>query len=236
MKYGVMAAVVLAVAGWVSASPIGVYVDDSFDAATLDSANWTTHGSVTLGQKLHSTGNETHMTAPGYVLIDGWNDAAELIGVDMVHPDAGQTVILTTSGLTANEWGAGTSWGLLGGAMVSVGNWQEQHVHNCAIQIAGKKCSNILNNASLDSDFVLTWTPTRITLSSTASGMIFDTDVNTPDGGGSWVIPTTDAKFYAFNYLQGGISFGGTKLEVVPEPVTLALLAMGSGLMLRRRV
>jgi len=231
MKY-VMGMVILGMVCLANASPVGVYYDESFDGSSLNADLWS--GNAVIGKRLTDKFGNTAMES-GYVFVDGWDYAGELIGNVKVHPEAGQTVVLSVSQLQADAWPAYLGWGLEGIQVLS-GNWSEGHDGYADIKIGDQMRSNVHDNNLMTLDWTLTWAPDRITVVSAVWGTIFDTATMTPDGGGSWNIPTADKGFYAYNFYQGSISFGGIKMEVIPEPMTLVMLALGGfGLIGRKR-
>jgi hypothetical protein len=231
MKY-VMGMVILGCVCLASASPVGVYYTEDFSGTTLNADLWNATN-VTMGKRLTDKWGNTAME-PGYVMLDGWDPGAELIGIVKVHPEVGQTVVLSVSDIVADAWPAGTGWGF-DGIRVAMGNWSWNSDANVDIEIGSQKKSNVHTNELMLMDWTINWSPDRITVVSGTWGTIFDTATMAPDAGGSWVIPTTDQGFYAYNYYQGAMSLSGVKLEVVPEPVTLVMLAVGSFGLIRRR-
>lgn len=218
----------VAMVGGALASPIGVYVDDSFNGSTLDAQVWNSAGTVSVGQ--------------GSVLINANGGQFSYINsIAAVRPDAGQTVILQGFGLSSVPYSDGLGFGLYDLNNENFIMINELNTGNLRLDMKANNGA-VLSSAEFhpggfQGDLSLSWSSSQvvITLNST---VVFDSAVNGPAGGGAWILPTAPLSATAFSYVNSNtISLESVRLEVVPEPATVAMLALGGGsVLLFRRV
>lgn len=207
------------------ASPVGVYVNDNFSSPTLDPAVWTTHD---YGGSYSTATGELKLTA-NYAVSS----------VPMVSPDAGQTVTTSVTNLWTDQYNLSQRWGLQNSdASNSILLFQDRLPETKGIRMRITKDSamqeTMLSTSQIAGLYAIEWEQGSVILRNSTDGganwtTLFDSSVNTPDGGGAWNIPTVDMGIYAEAWLNSNeLYIDGAKLEVVPEPATLCLLGLGA--------
>lgn len=218
--------VMIALLGWSGialGSPVGVYVSDSFTAPTLDSAVWNS-----------SVGGVSIRTDIQQVKIQGgWIQSKA-----MVSPTVGETVILSATEIWNTDWSHNTYWGLSDATdsnyiiLDEQSNWYVKMMNGGVSQVTS---GQVEWGSDMRYDWTISWSPTQVLIKQGAT-VKFDSSVTGPAGGGSWNFPTVDMGIKAGALESSNeLYFGSLKLEVVPEPASLALLGAAGLLLLRRR-
>ena len=207
-----------------TASPVGVYINDDFPGTTL-SATWQNYsagtGTVTVADS-KMTG-----TAPG-------GDRSWVLAQNAyaVHPDLGQTVVLSSSNMELGGWCPDTMWGLTD----SLGNDISLRLYGTyyaemVINHGGTSQSLDLVNPQyltyqVTGAWSISWSPTQVKLISANLGTVFDSTVQTTDRNNvAWTLPTASLAPMARTYYSS-FSFDNMKLEVIPEPASVLLLGL----------
>jgi hypothetical protein len=215
--------VLIALLGWSGlalGSPIGVYVNDSFTAPTLDSAVWSSSGGVSI------VSNQVKITS-------GWIQSKA-----MVSPTVGETVILSATEIWSTAYAYNTYWGLSDASgnnyiiLDEQSNWYVRMMNGGVSQVTADK---VEWGDKLRYDWTISWSPNQVLIKQ-GTVVKFDSSVTGPSGGGNWNFPTVDMGIKAGALNNGNeLYFGSLELEVVPEPASLALLGAAGLLLLRRR-
>ncbi len=215
------------------ASPIGVYVDDSFNGSSLDAQIWNSSGTVNVGPP---------ETAAGSVLINANGGSFSYINsIATVSPDAGQTVILQGFGLSSVPFSDGLGFGLYNLDNSNFIMINELTTGFLRMDIKANDgvvlSSSEFSSGGFQGDLSLSWSSSQVVVTLNSS-VVFDSTVDGPVGGGSWVLPTVPLSATAFSYVNSNtITLESVRLEVVPEPSTVAMLGLaGLGMLLFRRV
>ena len=157
----------------------------------------------------------------------------------VVSPDLGKTVIVSGPGVWCSNWTSNNSWGLsdaTGNNRISLSESSNWYV---SITTSGvtQSCF-VVDGASMNYSWTINWSPTGVVISKTVgvtSTVMFDSAVNAPNFGTTWNIPTVNMGIIAEAGSGNYLFFDGLKMEVVPEPASLALLGAAGLLLLRRR-
>ncbi|MFA5207001.1 MAG: PEP-CTERM sorting domain-containing protein [Lentisphaeria bacterium] len=216
--------VMIALVGWSGlalGSPVGVYVNDSFTAPTLDSTVWDS-----------STGGVS-IVSNQVKIQGGWIQSKA-----MVSPDLGETVIVSATEIWNTDYSNNTYWGLSDATgnnyiiLDEQGNWNVKMSKGEVSQVTADKVEwgDLMRGA-----WTISWSPTQVLIMQGAT-VKFDSSVTGPSGGGSWNFPTVDMGIKA-GALDSSkeLYFGSLSLEVVPEPASLALLGAAGLLVVNRR-
>lgn len=233
MKRASVFCVLLMMASIAQASPVGVYVDDDFSGSSLDSATWTSWANSGASVGVSSSRANIDST--------GWDNSAAIRSIAAVTPDPGQTVVLSSIGIATEEWSTWGYWGLTGGDNAiqlfrggSEDNfWTYVDISTSSThsRFAIEQFSNAFNG-----DYQLTWSSAGVQVSK-AGTLLFDSAINAPTwGDASWTIPTDSLRLQIGAMGGGGISVDSVMLQVVPEPMTMILLATGGLAAFRRRI
>lgn len=222
MKHALAAVILtMGLTATVAASPVGVYIDDNFNGTALNLGEWT-------------PSNTSYVTvSDSYVHVMANHGDVQLTSVDTVKPDAGQAVVVTFTNLTFSlDWGQHYVQGFSGI------NYQcGQYAGGGVAVIGGKsyQISTALPIATVLSSFAITWSPDKVTMN-IGGTTVFDSSVNAPAQGGAWAIPTTPQGVLVETYINDlTISADNIKMEVIPEPASLALLGATGLLVVARR-
>jgi len=223
--------VMIALLGWSGlalGSPVGVYVNDSFTAPTLDSAVWN---SSAAGVSIRTDIQQVKIQG-------GWIQSKA-----MVSPTAGETVILSATEIWNTDWSRNTYWGLSDASgsnyiiLDEQSNWYVKMMNGGVSQVTS---GQVEWGSDMRYAWTIAWSPTAVliqkTTPATGTVTVFDSAVTGPAGGGSWNFPTVDMGIKAGALESSNeLYFGSLTLEVVPEPASLALLGAAGLLLLRRR-
>ena len=215
-----------------TASPVGVYIDDGFNGAALDTAVWDT--SYTAGtvyvqdsyvqiQADHST---TYMSSKTALTPGSEDYYVKATATNLGFSNAWPSDIMF--GLSSNPNGAGEDAYLRIGKDVGSGVMAE--INGKTYKIQG------LPGPTSIAEFSIVWTPTKVQFWN-GSTLWFDTSTTTPIQGGSWDIPDAGMKVFGLAYTNTlTVSADAIKYEVVPEPAMASLLLLGAAAFgLRRR-
>ncbi len=182
------------------ASTPGVYVNDQFPGATLNTSVWNNISSNS------GTGNGTAVVSNGLTLEgDNWNGYGGVTSIAAVHPDAGQTVVFTFN-LSENTWEQGKILGLTSGDINANGGagvylYNDTNPNYWCLTMsdtAGNRQESTISwaSGSINGLIALKWSTNQVTLQhfNTGTGIwttLFDSTTSAPNVGGSWNIPTT---------------------------------------------
>ena len=219
-----------------TASPVGVYINDDF-STTLNTTIWSNYSSpataVTVANsKLNGANNPTG----DWVFANSPN---------AVHPDAGQTVVLSSSSMELGGYPVSDNWGLTDNGSNSINLRQFRTGLNPSDYYVGVQISTSLGvqyltlstqTYQITGGWDISWTPTQVKITNTILGTVFDSTVQTLDGSSNaWVLPTANMTPMVKAY-YGGFWFDNMKLEVIPEPASALLLGLAlAGLWGRKR-
>jgi len=231
-----------------SASPVGVYFNDDFTGTSLNTTIWTDYTDYTspghdayvaMGKKTDKYSAISDVA--GWVTGHGWNYNAKVIANYAVSPTTGETVILSSTDLQFSGWAQYNWWGLTSGDSKTDGIFLRQNSGNIVQAEIHKNGATQYLTLSHPTDLLtlgwnISWTPTRVKITSDIWGTIFDSAVQTLDNDGKpWNLPTANLA-PTFESFYGNMSFDTMKLEVVPEPAVASLLLLGGAAFgLRRR-
>jgi len=200
-----------------------VYVNDSFTGSTLDSSVWN---SSAEGVSIRTDIQQVKMQG-------GWIQSKA-----MVSPDFGQTVIVSATEIWNSSYSSNTYWGLFDASgsnyiiLDEQSNWYVRMMNGGVSQVTA---GQVEWGDQMRGAWTISWSPTQVLIKQGAT-VKFDSAVTGPAGGGNWNFPTVDMGIKA-GALDSSkeLYFGSLTLEVVPEPASLALLALGALPLLRRR-
>jgi len=223
MKKQILLTVLLGCSGLAEASPVGVYVDDGFTGSTLDSAVWNSSAEgVSIRTDLQQV-----------KLQGGWIQSKAV-----VSPDVGQTVIVSATEIWASSYVSDTYWGLSDASnnnyiiLDQQSNWYVKMMNGGVSQVTA---GQVEWGDKMQGAWTISWSPTQVLIQQ-GTTVKFDSSVTGPNGGGNWNFPTVgmSIKAGALNS-SNELYFGSLKLEVIPEPASLALLGTAGLLLAARR-
>ncbi len=223
-----------------TASPVGVYINDDFPGTTLNATTWSNYSSPA-----------TAVTVADGTLTGGYagGDNGAWVFANSpyaVHPEAGQTVVLSSTNLTFGAWASNNWWGLGVGGNTTGICLRQLEASNVRVEITGSSGQQNLYLSApsgyLTTQFVgawsISWSPTQVKIVSANLGTVFDSTVQTLDGAGNpWNLPTAELVPVAKAYYSG-FTFDNMTLEVtqIPEPASALLLGLAlAGLGARKR-
>jgi len=226
MKNTLTGILVLILAGAAWASPIGVYVDDDFTGSSLDTNEWNVNNTsfITVAD------SKLTLVSPG-----NWSDCAHVWSKDAVLPDAGQTVILTATGMETDQWAATPYWGLVGSGNNKIQLLRGDAGDGWGVYVdigndSGTYRAKILAQHQMTEKFEIIWSPGLVVVERNDE-VVFSTSI----WGGAGNIPTATLSADFLSWGGARLAADTTKLEVVPEPATLSLLAAGGLLAVLRK-
>lgn len=222
-----------------TASPVGVYINDDFPGTTLNATTWSNYSSPS-----------TALTVAGGTLTGAGTGSPAWVYANSayaVHPDAGQTVVLSSTNLSFGAYAQNNWWGLgvggnTSGVCLRQGGSSGSPWLEVRVEITGGSGQQNLDLAvstdAITGAWSISWSPTQVKIISTSLGTVFDSTVQTTDSAGhAWSLPTADLVPVAKSY-SSGFAFDNMKLEVtqIPEPASALLLGLAlAGLWGRKR-
>lgn len=229
MKTTLTSILILVLANLAMASPVGVYVNDTFSGGSLDTNVWNSY--VGAGASVTVAGGNLTLTSPG-----NWSDYSGVNSKATVKPDAGQTVILASTGMTTPDWSIGAYWGLEGDANNSIliyrdntGQGNSSTVLNVKVN-GTNQATTLMASNTMNGAFTILWSQGGVAVEHNGS-LLFDSAVSAP----YWALPGTAMRADFMSWGNSTLTISDATLEVVPEPATMLLLGLGGLAFLRRR-
>ncbi len=209
------------------ASPIGVYIDDDFAGSALDTNVWN----VNNASYITVADSKLTLVSPG-----NWSSSANVWSKDTVAPEAGQTVIMTITGMETDEWASTPYCGLVGSGDNKIQLLRGDAGNGWGVYIDlgnenGTYRTKILDQSQMTGLYVISWSQGYVAI--TRNG---DEVFNSNWDGASDNVPSAELRADFLSWGSARLAAGAAKLEVVPEPATMSLLAIGGlGVLIRRK-
>lgn len=212
----------------VSVANADVVLEDDFLGTGLGATVWTAQGSVTVADSKVSLGGQSMIQT-----------------ADSSAPSSGEITIHLTK--WNSPYTGGVYVGFRDATDSNVINIMTNHTSG-TIDLSMRKDGGVWQGYSIpmyknmsvffQEDWTMTISATSVTLQHDIDGWMtpFDTGTQTPDGGGTWAIPTAEMSFYVqTGWASSSTSLDKVTISQVPEPVTTVLLIAGAPAALLRR-
>jgi len=206
----------LAAVAW--ASPVGVYIDDDFAGSALDTNVWN----VNDPSYISVSDSKLTLVSPG-----NWSNCANVGSKVTVAPEAGQTVIMTVTGMESDEWSATPYCGLVGSGDNKIQLLRGDAGNGWGVYIDlgnenGTYRTKILDQSQMTGTYVISWSLDYVAIMRNGDE-VFNSDWE----GASDNIPSVALRADFLSWGGARLAADSAKLEVVPEPATMSLLVLG---------